>query len=563
MELIILLYFHLPQDTITAVQVLMDPLEVIAVNPLGPYCSIDGCGKYFSITRWRRHYTDCHKDIVFPKVMFGMKAKLERLTRQAMVVNDKSHYAKSLNTFEKEFCFGCLVAFKDLARLKQHRRARGNTSCMVSTNHEKVKCFEFKCGRFFPVNQNGSFSSNHRTLLPLPLTQQPDSFPMPPISKLAVETIDFHQFVGPMPDTYCGDGVDDITKAIEVYSDDPAITKSWSKILHQRFVNSPDFEAEIKADIKKMDPKRIIESNEALSRFRKLFMEYMHQLPGLVTGGNQGNWRSLLVKFVKSDNDDGDDRVWNFTERKSQDSILDEFLFLICFLEESGNCDIFKKFKSQIMACPTFYLKDGHRQGIIPKFLFDLADEDTGANQYPWICNYAQSRCFCQKGGELKLKSPNSCGKIMANILYMLRSGICGFLLLLKNSDKDCAEGFKGKLCEAACRRVQQRAAVNFLSPWLGMLRQMDAMRAPKTINNVASNGDIICNQVIFKRDIWEKLIPKMHDEIALKFCDLFVGDTWKAFLKGSNELKVSFVCSLVITVMINLMSVNYLCITV
>ena len=531
-----------------AVRVLMDPLQVIAVNPLGPYCSIDGCGKYFSITRWRRHYTDRHKDIVFQQKNYGMEAKLELLKQQAMVVNDKTQFAKSHHTFDRQFCFGCLVAFKDTNKLKQHRQAKGNSNCTVSTIHAVVKCLEFKCGRFFPVNQNGSFSCNQPTSLPLPLTQRPGNIQMSLTSEESVETIDFHQFVGLMPDTYCGDGVDDITQAIEVYSDDPAITKSWAKILHQRFVNSPDFDAEMKADIKKMDPKSMVESNEALSRLRKLFMEYMHQLPGLVTGGNQGNWRSLLVKFVKTDNDDGDDRVWNFTERKSQDSTLDEFLFLICFLEESGNCVIFEKFKAQVMASSTFYLKDGHRQGIIPQLLFDLADEDTGPNQYPWICIYAQSRCFCQKGGELKLKSPNSSGKVMANILYMLRAGICGFLLLLKNCDKECGDGFKGKLCEAACRQVQQRAAVNFISPWLGMLRQMDAIRAPKTINNVASNGDIICNQVIFKRDIWEKLIPKMHDEIAVKFGDLFVGNTWKAFLKGSNELKVSFVCSFVIS---------------
>jgi hypothetical protein len=150
----------------------------------------------------------------------------------------------------------------------------------------------------------------------------------------------------------------------------------------------------MKLDIAKMDPKRLIESNEALSRLNKLFIKYMHQLPGLVTGGNQGNWRSLLVKFVRSDNDGEDDRVWNFTERKSQDSTLDVFQFLICFLEASGNCDIFERFKIQVVASPTFDLKDGHQQGIIPKMLFDLADEATGPDQYPWICNTDTDRLY-------------------------------------------------------------------------------------------------------------------------------------------------------------------------
>jgi hypothetical protein len=513
-----------------AVQVLTDPLQVIYVNPLGPYCSIDGCGKYFSINRWRRHFTDRHKDtIVLPKVTHGMAANLERLKRQAMLVEDKRKFAKSNKIYDRAFCFGCSLAFNDANALKQHTRAKGSTCCMDSTKHAKVKCLEFKCGRFFPVNHNANGPVPSQQLSNI--LQQYES----------AGATDFHQFVGTMPETYCGDGVDDITKAVDVYSDDPAITKSWSKILHLRFVNSQNFDAEMKEDIAKMDPKRMIESNEALSRFNKLFIEYMHHLPGLVTGGNQGNWRNLLVKFVGSGNDSEDDRVWNFTERKSQDSTLAEFQFLICFLDASGNCDIFQRFKKQVIASPIFDLKDGHRQGIIPKMMFDLADEDSGPDQYPWICNYAQSRCFCLKGGELKLKSPNSSGKIMANILYMLRAGICGFLLLLKNSKKDCGDGIKGKLCEAACRQVQERPAVNFISPWLGMLRNMDAIRAPKTINNVAINGDIICNQVIFKRDVWEKLIPKMHDEMTDKFVNLFVGDSWKEFLKGSNELKVRF----------------------
>jgi hypothetical protein len=156
-----------------AVQVLTDPLQVINVNPLGPYCSIDGCGKYFAIPRWRRHFTRCHKDtVVLPKATYGMEANLERLKRQAMSVEDKRQFAKSHKTYDRAFCFGCSVAFKDTNALKQHTRAKGSTCCMETTKHEKVKCLKFKCGRFFPVNQNGASSRNHSTSLPLPI----DSF---------------------------------------------------------------------------------------------------------------------------------------------------------------------------------------------------------------------------------------------------------------------------------------------------------------------------------------------------------------------------------------------------
>jgi RNase P subunit RPR2 len=99
-----------------------------------------------------------------------MRAKLERLKRQAMSVKDKRHFAKSNKTYDRAFCFGCSVALMDATKLKQHTRGKGNsTDCTESTHHEKVKCLEFKWGRFFPVNQNGASSRNHSTSLPLPV----------------------------------------------------------------------------------------------------------------------------------------------------------------------------------------------------------------------------------------------------------------------------------------------------------------------------------------------------------------------------------------------------------
>ena len=515
----------------------LNPMSHIEVNPLGPFCKL--CKKSFKADQWRRHFTKHHKDVVIAKCVSTAKL-LDSLQEEASL-KPPGDFSDSDRLFPKHHCHGCSTTF--LKPQKFHRHfSRTKNPCSPDSLHCLAGCLKLRCGRFLAVAFPNDSPAAPPTMSALPTVLAPPAVNTPIIA-VATETVkrpkpfDFDSYLGALPATYCKNKtLQDCTEYLQPMITDNSCAHGWSKILHKTITDTENFDVHMLQEIAKMkDPTNTVKGSVMLHNFVEAYDYYSKMSAPIIYGSNQGDWRASIVSFNSFENVFGqeDNDKWAFNTRQTNTSPDKEFRYFACYLLAS-NSAAFEKHAFKFVG--NYNLEEIHRKGVIPHMLFDLARERPACDVHSIICKYCIARCFKSSQQQLKLNSVNHSSKVMANIIYIVRLAVCGYVAMLKSNDNN-------HMCMPAISEIQKSPTLQFLSPWISSIRQMEATK-PKTVKNIIhSNGDISCNNALFKLEIWQNLIPLVSKAIINIMEEIFPDELWENFYNVSNKIMVRSAC--------------------
>ena len=548
--------------------------EFIAFTPASSFCRL--CGKSFKNTKWRDHFRVKHPEIMhrFPKTMTSIVEILNFQIDEAKKSGNILQYAKSRKVHNKWQCTRCQDIFRDNHHITQHLDSQHN-SCSPPTARVLTKCYELKCGTFYPVPEHESQQTATATLTN-PQSNQVQLLPSPPnypIAQRATMTTptnlqrnqaqllpslpsytmavipsqsnmianplsQYIQYMGPLP-SHITKGTTVVEDVLLKLIDKEDVIDGWIKIFYKYISTSENFMQHLKASLgcKQYNPDLVLVSNGPLLNLMKLYDTLEPQIRH-IADGLPAHWKARLVKFViqpdESTNIEGGATMWTFRYRSNSSPNLREMANLLCFLK-ARECPILGQFIN-VVSSPAYSHDEAARTGIISILLYTLAAECVPDGDYmPWVCQYALFRCFRldRESNTPKLKSAATCGKIFATILYLLRQGILSCASQMQQS------GHSDKV-EGMIERVQKGQVINLLSPWIANCRAMTAKQAEKETSIVARNGDIICNKGVFRESIYTQLIPMVRGEVCTILDVMLQGDTWRLFLDKENVISVS-----------------------
>ena len=505
-----------PRNTTTQTvthQQFKDPLHYMKFNPNGVYCVL--CLTGFAAKQWRHHFNKHRPELTFSKQANKFIDKLNTYVQSALNDPQRWRYAKSSTLYVQPYCISCNQVFSSKkSSAKHYKRNR----CNARSHAKYTPCYRLICGSFFPTTGNlslpGIVLENEKDYFhptcsePIvhsctrPRTHQRDPATVQTAMAQSPQTTDTYiNYFGQLPTNNCNMNhkVDAVLEQIIGPND---ISKDWKKIFHKRIAMDEDFISTVKRDLELFsNSTHTIADDASLSKavdaFNLLERNFLS-----IAYGQPGNVRAELVKFRLDEHGEVDNQSrWAFRPRKedSKDQ-LNEFKHLICYLS-IHNCPIIEPYLMQL-ANPSYEALQAHRESTICRLIYELAVEPVPNGDYiPWICRFAQSRCFQTKSGSVQLRSPNKCGSLFATVLYIVREGVLGCAAAMEHA------GQSGKVSEMIAH-VQKSPATNTIAPWLSLCRAKDSAMASENPSEYNHHGDIICNNAIFQKAHYCRLVP-------------------------------------------------------
>lgn len=501
-------------------------LAFIGFTHAGIYCKLCLCS--FACKYWRDHFRKTHPEMVLPAQTSGfvecLNMKVEDVKRSKSPRDLTDSPEKIYNRL---MCKKCSNTFIHKQNLCDHWLRRKKV-CSESDGYTKVKCYKLLCGRYYP------------TAVPEHQTKQQNQDPLLPSLNSENETPNvasnpgqhYMQFFASLPrNNLCTtDEVDSKLRRLIAKGDD---TKHWRKIFHKAIGTDPFFIEHHKSllESKALKPHIMLKVNRELQLLMDLFIHLESQRKGIVYG-IPANIKAKLVKFVVS-TDEGCElegaTTWTFQDREKTTHHVNEFRHLLCYLNHIG-CPILQKYLS-IVRNPLFSLEEAQRSCIIAKLIYELAIEEPSDLDYiPVICRFAQFQCMFLKDGSPRFKSPNICGKVFASVLYTLRFGVLACTSMMLHG------GHEIHHASEMVTTVQRGHVINTVSPWISYCKAMSVRKANTDTSFYADNGDIICNNAIFQKQIYCRLIPLVCSSIHRLFSSIFESEEWHLFLPESGS---------------------------
>ena len=501
--------------------------KLVGITHAGTYCL--ECGKNFPPENWREHFKRHHVTTTLPKKVSNIVQLLKYKITTTKSRDDPRIYAQSDRQYSKIKCLGCSNIYRDKFQIQNHFASKHN-SCLTENGFVPVQCYQLKCGRYYPIPEAPLRQENQPASIP-PTHQPPN--PHPPMH--------YMQFFSSLPynNTVHAKDVETILTQLIGQGD---VTDQWIKIFH-KFIATDDFfleNLEHHLGLAQLKPAIALNADTPLTRLMHLFVDLEAHVRS-ISDGVPANWKSQLVSFdvPREDNSELEGATtWTFRYRNNSSPQLREFGHLLCYL---------KHFQCPILQCYVDLIDTGDycqqeafRCGIIAKLIYELTVELVPNGDYiPWICRFTLFRCFMLDGGRPKLKGANQCGKIFATMLYIMREGALACASMMMNSGNSIH-------ATSMIRCVQQSHVINIISPWISYCRAMTARQANAETSFLANNGDIICNNATFRREIYTQLIPLVRSSICRLFSLIFANEDWNLFVSNSNQIRVRiFVLSL------------------
>ena len=498
-----------------------DPMKYMFFTPAGVACDI--CNSPFTPNRWRYHFNTNHPTLGFSKQSDGFAARLSAHVTTAIKNEDRESYAASTQEHIKHCCTNCRTAFANKSLHQSHcmKETQEGAVCTVD-DHVMANCYKSRCGRFF-VTVPGALDNDTTEMQ----QEESKSDDCKTDTCLEENAQSFMGMFGKLPMCYQNKSgmVKNILEQIINSHDEDT---EWKKIFHKRIANDPNFIATITADLEVFNnSKNIITENIALSRLLDTFAMLESNFHSIVSG-TQGNVRCAMVKFKVDEGGDVDNpSKWGFRPRdeKCKDQ-LNEFRAMLCYMLKH-QCPMIKKYMD-IMKNPHYSIEEAHNDGVICKLIYELATEEVTNGEYiPIFCEFAQSRCFKVAGDKVTIRSANKCGSLFSTLLYILREGVLSCASLMENAGNATE-------VENMIRCVQRSPVTNILSPWINVCRKKYENEFTES-SNYNENGDIICQNALFKKSLYCKLIPLIRTNLIVLFAEAFKGDDWRHFIHNNG----------------------------
>ena len=524
----------------------------IGITPAGVYCL--HCKTHFEVDKWRRHFNQHHPNIIatFPKTMSNIINKLNFQIRQAVDSDNIVSYAFNSKLYNKLQCSSCKKIFRDNNHSQQHLNSHHNTCTSTNSLMVTTPCYKLKCGRFYPAPQQPQQQSMVSTMptqpMPQQLTNQSQLIRALPSYAAAVlptqsdinnnPALQYTQYFGSLPSNIMKQTT--IVEAVltQLISKDDT-TKDWIKIFYKGIANNEYYVEQLKTQLlsDNLKPSIVLSSiGSPLTKVMDLYITLEDQTPK-ISNGLPADWKAKLVKFeIQKDDDAGIEgaNTWAWRYRDNSTPQHSEMGHLLCYLS-ANNCPTLQPLL-RFVSLPDYSHQQAAANGIVSTLLYQLAAETvTDGDHIPWMCRYAQFRCFNieRESNAPKLKASATCGKVFATILYILRQGVLACASRMMNT------GHSDKAMDMI-GAVQSSPVINFLSPWIAQCRAMTARQAKKETSTMASNGDVICNNATFRKSTYCQLIPLVRGAICTILGVMFEGDDWRHFLNKKNLIQVS-----------------------
>jgi len=440
------------------------------------------------------------------------------------------------------------MLFRDSAQINLHFESKHNT-CTSSNGFRRTECFLLICGSHYPIGEDteatngrgggaaaGEDNAIERTTRSRPgeINIDPSSWSHPfPNDNPALE---YMQYFHCMP---CNNMVSSssVEAILTHLIDKDDVTDQWLKLYHKWIATSDEHFVEkkrLELEEDHLKPELVLRSCLPLQRLMDLFIDLECHIKGIVDG-IPANWKARLVKFELTK--DGDDALegattWTFRYRNNSSPQLREFGHLLCYLCYF-KCPILTKY-IDLTSSGDYDQKTAFRAGIVPRLIYELAVEAVPDGDYiPWIGRFALWRCLMLKDGAPRLKSSNVCSKQLATTLYFLREGVLACASMTMNG------GYSQQALPMIVA-VQEGHVINIISPWISYCRAMTNRIAQKETSHLLPNGDIMCNNAVFRRCIYSQLTPLVRSSIVRLFGQIFLTKDWELFLCKKARIAVS-----------------------
>jgi hypothetical protein len=514
-----------------------DAFDKVGVTPEGIYCL--ECRKPFAISTWLRHFRVAHPEITFTRqIKFAQKIKAK--IGLARGEDDRSKYATVPFSIDPKFyCFGCSKAFADRHNFyKHHHDYKGNPTSCASSQKQTLRCYQLLDGRFYPVEDptyamtsttntpTTTDVNTARLLATAPIPRPANVLPILPYNPL-VSTLEFFTACDHVPINNTLDtGPTERVLSKFVKLGDPI--EGWVKIFHKRVSIEPNFEEIMRYDLKKMDFTLLYEENAGF----RMMMDSFDRLEDCACGiiqGIPGNWSAQTTRFADPDGES--DSIWLFRQRKESDIQRNEFGRLVAYLRGHLSCNIVHYYL-HLMSDKDMTVEKAHYKGWVAKFMYELAiiGDDNG-DSIPWICKYLQARSFTIIAGELRFMDHGRVSSLMASMTYIIRLSLTLLLNMLNHCGNPTQE-----YVDTAINRVQKGPTINTISKWVSICRQMKKLVAPKTTSTIKADGTIVCNDAVYPKLIWSRLIPIVTARLLKIILTMFDGTDCQKFINAFHN---------------------------
>ena len=494
----------------TTKEPLSDPMQHLIITPLHCICTICQGDKYksqhatFTISQKavREHYKKEHDDKFvlgkFKNISTTLEAAKMRATnggwRDQICKDGPQPQRVEMHTV----CTACNATFgRDSNHFKRHTLK--SSTCNKSTK-DRRECVQLICGGWFPIPTTANITTT-------PPNQQLQHFP---------SSLDRNSR---MPKATCTT-LSQYEIALEPFVAERTNVGSWAQVL----LTAVSMHGETFGDYIKTTLEMIFAAQKSpdpvLAILNKCADMYADRFPSIVTL-IPGNILGTVQNFNSASIDDSQNYRSVFSARHSYARVKSYFHHLFAFLFVR-QCPLLQPYIDVINEnTASFSVEDSFQYAFIPCLLYDLAREvppQLGVNT--WLLEHAQLYCFRLSGGQPILDGYGWGATKLSSALHAVRAGVCGMMI----TEQFTTDTGLRQANEYA-KEVRDCVFVNIISRWICWLREQDKTQMNARSIYYDPMENIIIDGIMFKKEIYSNLIPRIYQLFHKQFELFFKGD--------------------------------------
>jgi hypothetical protein len=169
---------------------------------------------------------------------------------------------------------------------------------------------------------------------------------------------------------------------------------------------------------------------------------------------------------------------------------------------------------------------------LVPLVLQRLLLEEVPAfDSHPLVVEYCLARCFKKKANQIEMPQCGDIASIVANVLSILRAGICSYMVSSRMSDQQARD---------LVNATRSSRVLNIISPMIHRLREMQRRKPKRRKLTVSPEGDIAVDGFEFSHEKWSHIVPGVFGVCCDLLGLLFESKDWSFLLDAATPISVS-----------------------